>query len=93
MNILEYMKKHSEEGQEKYQLVEEYVDCLVRMTRAFQKGSSDKLVEIRHKLAEECAPFMEEVLANRTTNYPGLSKKGAFAIMDCLDIFRGNVKS
>ncbi len=92
MNILNYMKVHSAEGQEKYQLVEEYVDCLVRMTRAFQKGSSDKLVEIRQKLGEECTPLMEEVLSNRTTNYPGLSKKAAFAIMDCLDIFRENIK-
>ncbi len=93
LSILHHMKVHSAEGQEKYQLVEEYVDCIVRMTKAFQKGTSDKLLEIRHKIAEECAPFMEEILANRTTKYPGLSKKAAFAIMDCLDIFRGNTTS
>jgi hypothetical protein len=60
------------------------------MTRAFQKGSAAKLLEIRMALRQMYEPKMEEILSQRRTAYPGLSKKGSFAIMDCLDIFREN---
>jgi hypothetical protein len=90
--VLDQIKLHASRGEEtgesRTKLVEEYVDCLFRMTKAFQKGNSTKLVEIRSQLSESCQPVMEDILAHRTTNYPGLSKKGAFGIMDCLDIFR-----
>lgn len=86
--ILDQIKHHSSHGEEKTKLVEEYVDCLFKMTKAFQKGNSSKLVEIRTQLSQSCQPILEDILANRTSNYPGLSKKGSFGIMDCLDIFR-----
>ena len=77
------------QGESKQMLIEEYVDCLLRMTRAFQKGKSPKLVEVRQKLAESCEPIVEDILARRSSHFPGLSKRGCCSMMDCLDIFRG----
>ncbi len=89
VKILDELKKHSAKGDGKQQLVEEYVDCLVKMTRAFQKKThSESLVSLCKQLGLACEPLLEEILSNRTQLYPGLSKKGAFGIMDCLDIFR-----
>jgi hypothetical protein len=89
IKILDELKKHSIEGEAKQQLVEEYVDCLVKMTKAFQKKeSSATLCTLCKQLGGACEPILEDILSNRTKAYPGLSKKGAFGIMDCLDIFR-----
>jgi hypothetical protein len=88
--VIDQVKLQASKGESKIQLVEQLVDCLLRMTRAFQKGSVPKLAEIRNHLKGLCEPKMEEILAKRSAEYPGLSKKGAFAIMDCLDIFREN---
>jgi len=73
----------------KQQLLEEYVDCLLRMTRALKKESSESLLTIRKGLGSVCEPIIEEILQQRSTQYPGLSKKATFGLMDCLDIFRG----
>jgi hypothetical protein len=76
-------------GESKQQLIDEYIDCLLRMTRAFQKKQSPKLSVIRQGLGKICEEPMTEILANRSSQFPGISKKASFALMDCLDIFRG----
>ena len=91
--ILKEIGIHAAQGETKQTLVEEYIDCLVRMTKAFQKGNRPELVIIRKSLGQGCEPLMEELLSNRSTKYPGLSKKGSFSIMDCLDIFRSSGSS
>lgn len=73
-------------------LVEEYVDCLLCMSKAFQKGSTLKLVQVRTGLAEACVPTLKDIVSNRTKLYPGVSKKAMFGMMDCMDIFQGAVK-
>jgi hypothetical protein len=88
IKLINQLKVAAAKGDEKQQLVEEFVDCLVCMTRAFQK-ETEALLHIRKQLGEACDPLLEDILSNRTSLYPGLSKKGSFAIMDCLDIFRG----
>jgi hypothetical protein len=88
--VIDQVKLQASKGESKIQLVEQLVDCLLRMTKAFQKNSVPKLAEIRNHLKDLCEPKMEEILAKRSAEYPGLSKKGAFAVMDCLDIFREN---
>ena len=75
-------------GESKQQVIDEYIDCLLRMTKAFQK-KTPKLLEIRTGLAKICENHMTEFLANRSTMFPGITKKASFALMDCLDIFRG----
>lgn len=87
--IIGQIRKFSVEGDTRIQLVDEYIDCLLRMCRAFQKGFNPKVASLRNDLASVCSSDMEQFLANRTSQYPGISKKASFALMDCLDIFRG----
>jgi hypothetical protein len=68
-------------------LIEEYVDCLLRMTRGFSK-TSEKLDSIRKGLLVEIEPVLTNILANKSQLYPGVSKKAGFGIMDCIDILR-----
>ena len=89
--LIGQIRQFSMEGDTRQQLVDEYIDCLLRMCKAFQKGYSVKVSSLRNDLASVCSSDMEQFLANRSTQYPGISKKASFALMDCLDIFRGNV--
>jgi hypothetical protein len=89
--IIGQIRRFSVEGDIRIQLVDEYIDCLLRMCRAFQKGFNPKVASLRNDLAAVCSNDMEQFLANRTSQYPGISKKASFALMDCLDIFRGTV--
>lgn len=74
-------------GESKKLLIDEYIDCLLRMTKAFQ-NKSPKLNQIRNGLSKICEDRMTDILSNRSTLFPGISKKGSFGLMDCLDIFR-----
>jgi hypothetical protein len=89
--ILTQLKQHASEGTSKQQVVEEYVDCLLRMSRAFQ-SNSHKVLALRSELVAGCEPVLEDILARRSADFPGLSKKASFAIMDCLDLFRGTTR-
>lgn len=89
--ILNHIQTCAAAGETKQQLVEEYVDCLLRMTKAFKNngtGHTSGLGELCKGLASHCEPAISEILAARTTKFPGLSKKAVFALMDSLDIFR-----
>lgn len=88
--ILNQIRIHAVAGEEKQQLIDEYIDCLLRMTRAFHKKQLPILVQIRQGLAKICEGPMTDILSKRSTLYPGLTKKAGFALMDCLDIFRGS---
>jgi hypothetical protein len=90
--LIELLKIHGMEGEGKQNLVEEYVDCLVKMTSAFQKDVTEKLKASREELRATFEKEFEEILSNRSSKYPGLSRKASFTIMDCLDILRGNQK-
>jgi hypothetical protein len=92
IKIITQLKHCAKEGEAKQHHVEEYVDCLVRMTKPFEKGNSEKLTTIRLEIGKSCEKMMTEILSNRTSLYPGLTKKSSFAIMDCIDIFRGTAK-
>jgi len=87
--ILNQIRIHAVVGDEKQQLIDEYIDCLLRMTRAFQKKQLPVLVQIRQGLSKVCEESMTDILSKRSSVYPGISKKASFALMDCLDIFRG----
>jgi hypothetical protein len=90
--LVDLLKMHAMEGEGKQNLVEEYVDCLVKMTCAFQKDTSEKLKTNRNELRATFEKEFEDILSNRSSKYPGLSRKASFTIMDCLDILRGNQK-
>jgi hypothetical protein len=76
------------EGTSKSLVIDEYLDCLLKMSQAFSAGKSAKLTEIRNGLSEMCVPKLTEIYSQRSSNFPGVSKKGSFTILDCLDIFK-----
>lgn len=88
ITLLKQIHIHSINDDSKQQLVDEYIDCLLRMTKAFQNKKSSKLMQISQGLTKICEEPMLNILANRTSQFPGISKKSSFAIMDCLDIFK-----
>jgi hypothetical protein len=87
--ILQHIQTHSTGLEGKHVLVEEYVDCLIRMTKAFQNTRKPVLVSLRTRLANVCEPIITDILSNKSSKFPGLSKKASFGLMDCLDGFRG----
>lgn len=76
------------EGTNKALVIDEYLDCLLKMSQAFSAGESAKLTEIRNGLSDMCVPKLTEIYSQRSSNFPGVSKKGSFTILDCLDIFK-----
>lgn len=90
MKIITQIKTLSNQESEHTRLIEEYTDCLVRMTKAFEKRTNERLCVIRKELQTLVEPILTEVLGSRSTLYPGVSKKAGFAIMDCLDILRAD---
>jgi hypothetical protein len=85
--LISQIRIYGAQGETKQQLVDEYIDCLLRMTKAFQNKNNPKLSEIRQGLAKHCEEPMRTFLSQRSSTFPGISKKSSFGIMDCLDIF------
>jgi hypothetical protein len=75
-----------EEG--KRALLEEYADCLVRMSRVLAKKMSPFFVEARATLLRNSAAAMTEFLQNKD-QYPSLSPKARFNLMDVKDNLTG----
>lgn len=90
VTIINQIRLYAVDGEEKQQLIDEYVDCLLRMTRAFKGNKKPKLIQIRQGLSNTCQESISDILSKRTTLFPGLTKKSMFGLMDCLDIFRGS---
>ena len=88
--IFEQIKQQGSMGETKQQLVEEYVDCLLRMSKSFQKGQTIKLIDLRKSIGALYQPILEDILSKKGTLYPGISKKASFGLMDCIDIFKEN---
>jgi hypothetical protein len=58
--ILNQIRIHAV-GEDKQQLIDEYIDCLLRMTRAFQKKQLPVLVQIRQGLSKVCEESMTDI--------------------------------
>jgi hypothetical protein len=83
--ILEQISNVSRQGKDNVVTVDEYIQCILRMTRALK--NTDLLQNIN--CFEEP---IEYLIQNQLVEFPGLSKKSVFALMDCLDILRGTTK-
>ena len=69
---------------EKKALVEEYADCLVRMSRVLKKKSAPFFVAARASLLAISKNSVDTLLANKDT-FPSLSPKARFILMDIKD--------
>jgi hypothetical protein len=65
-------------------LLEEYADCLVRMSKVLKKKSSPFFVRARQALAATALPSILELVEHKE-NYCSLSPKARFILMDVKD--------
>ncbi len=68
--------------------VQEYADCLLRMTRVFQKKHSLFFQSLRRSLYEKICPDLESILNGPKENLPSLTAKSRFALMDVRDFLK-----
>lgn len=65
-------------------LIEEYADCLARMSRVLKKKASPFFTSARAALLSICKPVIDTLLEKRDS-YPSLSPKARFILMDVRD--------
>ena len=70
---------------EKKMLVEEYVDCLLRMSRVL-KTPSEFFTHIRKMILKENSPSLDLFINLRDSTFCSLSPKSRFLLMDISDI-------
>jgi len=70
--------------QDKRTLLEEYADCLLRMSRVFKKRASPFFVAARSTLMALSKPTIDIILAQKT-DFPSISPKVRFILMDVKD--------
>jgi len=79
--IFEQISNASRESKDKAIIIDEYIQCILRMTRALKNTETINSI---HCFEEP----IEYLIQNQATEFPGLTKKSVFTLMDCLDILR-----
>lgn len=69
---------------DKTTLVEEYIDCLMRMSRVCKINKSAYITSAKEKLMAILLPVSDKLNANRS-EYPSFSAKARFILMDVKD--------
>jgi len=69
---------------DKRSLIEEYADCLLRMSRVFKKKSSPFFIAARSSLLAISKPTVDAIVANKD-KYTSVSPKARFNLMDVKD--------
>lgn len=64
--------------------IQEYADCLLRMTKVFQKKNGIFFMNFRKELYSCIRPDLEDILAN-SKEYSSITPKSKFALMDVRD--------
>ena len=83
--LFSLIDKHSR-IQERKPLVEEYVDCLLRMSRVLKEKNSEFFCGTRARLMNENKDLLDTLINLRDSTYPSLSPKSRFLLMDIQDI-------
>ena len=83
--LLQQIDKHGRVADNK-PLLEEYVDCLLRMSRVMKDKSSEFFRTARNKLFFQNKVLLDSLINIRDGTYPSLSPKARFLLMDIRDI-------
>lgn len=86
-SLFELINKYGK-VEEKRALIEEYVDCMLRMSRVLKTSSSQFFVTIRRKIFLENRVLLDTLINLRDATYPSLSPKSRFLLMDIQDILK-----
>jgi len=73
---------------QKQTLIEEYIDCLLRMSHVFKKGTSPFIVSARKSLITLCGGSIEDILSKKAEHI-SVSPKARFILMDVKDNLLG----
>ena len=69
---------------EKRTLIEEYIDCLLRMSRVFKKKRTPFIISAKNSLMTLSKPYLDDILGNKEL-YQSISPKARFNLMDVKD--------
>lgn len=69
--------------------IQEYADCLLRMTRVFQKKNTLFFINLRKVLYQIVREKLDEVLNGARESFPSIPPKSRFALMDVRDNLNG----
>lgn len=83
--LLQHIDNHGHSAENK-PLIEEYVDCLLRMSRVMKGKSSEFFCIVRSKLFLQNKEILDNLINIRDGTYPSLSPKARFLLMDIRDI-------
>ena len=72
----------------KHTLIEEYIDCLLRMSHVFKKGVSPFIVSARKSLITLCRASIDDILLKQDA-HQSISPKARFILMDVKDNLTG----
>jgi len=91
--IIDKIYKYSAD-ENKVKTVEEFIDCLVRLTKGLQTRSPTFFKSVKGELVNILAKKLEEIIARPASNLasnnqrPSLSNKARFGLMDLKDIIQ-----
>lgn len=83
--LFSHIDKHGR-GEDNKHLIEEYVDCLLRMSRVLKDKPSPFFRSARDKLFNQNKEALDNLINIRDGTYPSLSPKARFLLMDIRDI-------
>ena len=83
--LLSLTESHSRMADQK-PLVEEYVDCLLRMSRVLKSKQTTFFLSTKTRLFSENKETIQSLITLRDATYPSLSPKSRFLLMDIQDI-------
>jgi thiol-disulfide isomerase/thioredoxin len=83
--LFQQIDKHGRTSENK-PLIEEYVDCLLRMSKVMKDKPSTFFCTARSKLFQQNKEIIDNLINIRDGTYPSLSPKARFLLMDIRDI-------
>jgi hypothetical protein len=69
--------------------IHEYADCLVRTSKVFHKKNTPFFITLRKNLMQKVEPSLTHIIQSPKEEYPGISAKARFALMDVCDNLKG----
>ena len=82
--LVNQIKTHSKDD-DKSKLIEEYCDCILRMTKIFRKNEGEYLTQLKVIINDKITPLIKDVIKYSSSDMPSISKKSKFALMDVID--------
>lgn len=75
--------------EDKIKVVEEYVDCLIRLTENLHENSGAFYASVQKDLQEKLLPVLSPLAEKKAGERPSLSSKARYRLMDLRDLLLG----